>query len=118
MGECDNLVNIEASPANDPTVLKRKLDGSSGEFSFPCKKIAVLPKSNSSDILTTPLTPSALQVKLTKAEREAMRMEKAKERDMERQKREQERTKREEEKQKREEERMKKVCDVEYQTNQ
>ena len=110
MDECNNLVNIDPS---DATILKRKLDGSSEELSFPCKKIAMSPpnKANGSDGSMTSTTPSVPQIKLTKAEREVLRMEKAKERELERQKREQERQKREEEreqeKQKREEERQK-----------
>ena len=110
MDECNNLVNIDSS---DTIILKRKLDGSSEELSFPCKKIAIslANKLNGSDGSMTPIAPSMPQTKLTKAEREALKMEKAKERELERQKREQERQKREEEreqeKQKREEERQK-----------
>jgi hypothetical protein len=108
MDECDNLVNIDTT---DTHLLKRKLDGSSEELSFPCKKIAISPahKSNPPDVSTTPTTTSELQIKLNKAEREAVKAEKAKERKIERQKREQEKQKREEERQKREEERLKKV---------
>lgn len=113
MDECNNLVNIDSS---DTAILKRKLDGSSEELSFPCKKIAMSPqnKSNCPDGSITSTTPSVPQIKLTKTEREVLKMEKSKERELERLKREQERRMREEEreqeKQKREEERLKKVC--------
>ena len=108
MDECDNVININPSPSTD---LKRKVDGSLEELIFPCKKIAIsqVHKSNSPEDATT--SSAVAQVKLTKAEREVLKMEKAREREMERQKRELERQTREEEKHKREEERLKKVCD-------
>jgi len=120
MDECDNVVNIDTS--TDQTVLKRKLDGNSDELSFPCKKVAMapipklpspegttIPPASVAAAATSPTTNAGTQVKLTKAEREWFKMEKAKEREAERQKREEEKQKREEEKQKREEERAKKV---------
>jgi hypothetical protein len=118
MDECDNLANIEPSPQSPPDgMLKRKLDGSAEEFSFPCKKMAVSPpslnkSSNSLDGTTNSTCKPAsnpAQPKLSKAEREAVKAEKAKERELERQKREAEKAKREEEKVKKEEERVKKV---------
>jgi hypothetical protein len=118
MDECDNLVNIEPAPQSPPDgMLKRKLDGSAEEYSFPCKKMAVSPpslhkSSNSSDGTTNSThkpTSNPAQPKLSKAEREAVKAEKAKERELERQKREAEKAKREEEKVKKEEERVKKV---------
>ena len=80
MDECDNILNID--PA-DTTILKRKLDRSSEELSFPCKKIAMSPpsKSNGLDVSMTHTIPSVPQIKLTKAECEALKMEKSKERD-------------------------------------
>jgi hypothetical protein len=117
MDECDNLVNIEPAPQSPPDgMLKRKLDGSGEEFSFPCKKVAVSPpslnKSSSSDGTTNSTHKPASnppQPKLSKAERETVKAEKAKERELERQKREAEKAKREEEKVKKEEERVKRV---------
>jgi hypothetical protein len=114
MDECDHLMNIDPMPMNDASILKRKLDGSSEELSFPCKKIAASPveKLNVSEVSMATMTPTKTvptQPKLTKAERDALKLEKAKEREVERQKREQEKQKREEEKSKREEERLKKV---------
>jgi hypothetical protein len=107
MDECDHLINIDPITTGDTSILKRKLDGSSEELSFPCKKIAGSPveKLNVPDVSMTMMTPTKAapaQPKLTKAERDALKMEKAKEREVERQKKEQE-------KQKREEERLKKV---------
>jgi hypothetical protein len=107
MDECDHLMNIDPKPTNDASILKRKLDGSYEELSFPCKKIAGSPveKLNVPEASMTTMTPTKTaptQPKLTKAERDALKMEKAKEREVERQKKEQE-------KQKREEERLKKV---------
>ena len=110
MEECDNRVNIETSLSADQTVLKRKLDANSDELSFPCKKVvmAPIPKVPSQGATTTPTAANTMieiQAKLTKAEREWLKMEKAKGREAERLKREEERGKREEERQKREKER-------------
>jgi hypothetical protein len=113
MDECDHLSNIEPISTNDTSVLKRRLDASNEELSFPCKKIAVSPveKLSVPDVTTlpTPMKTATIQPKLTKAERDALKMEKAKEREAERQKKEQERQKREEERLKKEEERLRKV---------
>lgn len=105
MDECDNLVNIEVPPPSAlDTILKRKLDDSSEELTFPFKKVAVCPpslvKSNCSDGMAkgphnTASKPQ--QPKLTKAEREAVKAEKAREKELERQKREEEKVRREEE---------------------
>jgi len=117
MDECDNRMNIDTtSPSNE---LKRKLDGSIEELSFPCKKAGVSPititKVNGviGEELMTPTKngTSLTQVKLSKAEKEALKLEKAREREAERLRREQEKLKREEEKQKREEERQKKQAE-------
>jgi hypothetical protein len=123
MDECDNLMNIHPSQSSDASVLKRKLDGTTEELAFPCKKVSVsLPdKANVMDLdvttiptmgtpTKTTMTPTKVssQVKLSKAEREALKLEKAKERDLERQKREAEKLKREEERVKREEEKLRK----------
>jgi hypothetical protein len=127
MDECDNLMNIDTPPSSDAPVLKRKLDPSAEELTFPCKKVAVSPveKPIIQDVPMTPIKQHTLtnttstsvavsqaaasQVKLSKAEREAVKAEKAKEKEMERLKREAEKSKREEERLKREEERLKKV---------
>ena len=118
MDDCDNRMNIDTSPS---TELKRKLDGSEDDLSFPCKKTSVSPISikvngDVEESMTPSKNGTGIQVKLSKAEKEALRVEKAKEREAERLKKEQERVKREEEKRKREEERLKKVsclmCDV------
>jgi len=105
MDACDNLVNIEVpSPSALDTMLKRKLEDSSEELTFPCKKVAVCPPSlvtsNSSDGMTNGAHTTASkpqQPKLTKAEREAVKAERAREKDLERQKREDEKARREEE---------------------
>jgi len=115
MDENDNRMNIDASPLSDATLQKRKLDGSSEELSFPCKKLAVTPapaKTNPSDIRMTPTKSSMPQVKLSKAEREALKLLKAQERETERLKREEERLRREQEKQRREEQKQKKVVNL------
>lgn len=110
MDECDHLTNIDPSPSSDAS-LKRKSDGTADELTFPCKKVAVspIPKPIVLDVSTTPTNNVVNQVKLSKAEREALKAEKAKEREMERQKREADKVKREEERLKREDERLKKV---------
>jgi hypothetical protein len=109
MDECDNIVNIDPPQLPDTTLLKRKLDESLEELSLPSKKVAVLITSNSGieDAFATGVAPP--QAKLTKAERDALRLEKSKEREMERKRRDLARQQKEEEKLKREEERLKKV---------
>jgi len=136
MDECTDITNIDPTPSNDSTPLKRKLDSSSlEELPFPCKKVVIspIPKLLSSDVLpvqtitsTQPAHSAATengagnQIKLSKVEREWLKAEKAKEKELERikrdqekeqekLKREQDRLKKEEEKQKREEERLKRV---------
>lgn len=116
MDECDNIVNIDPHQVQDVAPLKRKLD-ESAELSMPSKKVAVLTASTSGtqDMSATCAAPS--QVKLTKAERDALKLEKEKEREMERQRRDLARQQKEEERLKREEERIKKVsCNV-YHSN-
>jgi predicted ribosome quality control (RQC) complex YloA/Tae2 family protein len=117
MDECDNIVNIDPSQLLDTTLLKRKLDSSSDELSLPSKKVAVLltSESGTQDVSATGATP--LQVKLTRAERDALKLEKVREREIERQRRDLERQRREEEKLKREEERLKKVPSCVYRIN-
>jgi hypothetical protein len=117
MDEYDNLTNIDRSPSSDTSVLKRKLDGSTDELTFPCKRVAVSPAEKTTildvstlDVTTTPTKSGLTPVKLNKAEREWLKTEKIKEREMERQKREAEKLKREEERVKREEKRLKKVA--------
>lgn len=104
MDENDNRMNIDTPSLNDH---KRKLDGSAEESLFPCKKVLV---SAPTDVGSSEATNiSVPQVKLTKAEREMLKLKKSEERERERLKREQERQRREEEKLQREEERQKKV---------
>jgi chromatin assembly factor 1 subunit A len=117
MAETD-LMHVDPSPPSDDTAtLKRKSEGHSEELSFPCKKVAVVlvPKIASAD-LSSYKSMASQQQKLTKDEREALKLEKTMEKEIKRQKREQEelireqkRLKREEEKQKLEEERLLKV---------
>ena len=104
MDECVNVVNIDHT-VNDG--LKRKLDDTSDELSFPCKKVAMSPvKSTTPDLYVAVTTPTSAAPKLSKADRDAQKVEKAKERELERQKKEQEKLRREEEKRRKDEEKQ------------
>ncbi len=106
MDECVNVVNIDHT-VNDG--LKRKLDDTSDELSFPCKKVAMSPvKSTTPDLYVAVTTPTSAAPKLSKADRDAQKVEKAKERELERQKKEQEKLRREEEKRRKDEEKRRK----------
>ena len=104
MDECVNVMNIDHT-VNDG--LKRKLDGTSDELSFPCKKVAMSPvKPNMPDPHAAATTPTSAAPKLSKADKDVQKAEKAKERELERQKKDQDKLRREEEKRRKDEEKQ------------
>ena len=118
MVERADVITIESPPSAETGQVKRKADASSEELSLPCKK-AALSATQRDNIGAESVAPasSTQQVKLTKPERDALKLEKAKERELERQKREIERQKRDKERLKREEERLKKVITLSCKAN-
>ena len=107
MDENDNRMNIDTPSLSDH---KRKLDRSAEESLFPCKKVLVSAPTNAgSSEAPVPTNISVPQVKLTKEEREMLKLKKSEERERDRLKKEQERQRRDEEKLRRDEERQKKV---------
>jgi len=122
MDEHDNITNIAPIPddsccSTSPKSLKRNAETMDELVkAFPVKKVAmVIPvKSNvPSPIPENTKTAKSPQPKANREEREALKVEKAKEKELERQKKEHEKQKREEERLKREEEKMKRVAEKE-----